>query len=219
MQKRYFIVFGPPGSGKGTQVKVLAERLGLPAISTGDLLRSEIEKGTPIGLSVKSLLAKGKLASDEAAGELLLKRLRRRDTAAGVIFDGYPRRLSQQEFLLGHLAAKRPEPLITPLLIDVSDEEVVRRISGRRACLCGAVYHITSKPPKEDGKCDRCGGKLFIRDDDKPSVVKARLKTYHKESAKILDYWHKQGNLIEINGEQTIEKVDAELMRKLKKHI
>ncbi|NTW22824.1 nucleoside monophosphate kinase [Candidatus Falkowbacteria bacterium] len=219
MQKKYFIVFGPPGSGKGTQVKLLAERLNLPAISTGDLLRTEIDRGTPIGLSVKALLAKGRLVSDEIVGELLLKRLRRKDTAAGVIFDGYPRRLSQQEFLLGHLSTKKPEPSIVPLLIDVSDEEVVRRISGRRACLCGAVYHVASKPPKEDGKCDRCAGKLFIRDDDKPSVVKSRLRTYHKESAKILSYWRKQGFLIEINGEQPIKKVDGELMRKLKKYI
>lgn len=219
MQKKYFIVFGPPGSGKGTQVKMLAERLNLPAISTGDLLRSEIDKESPIGLSVKALLAEGKLASDEIVGELLLKRLRKKDTAAGVIFDGYPRRLSQQEFLLGHLSKGKSEHAIVPLLIDVSDEEVVRRISGRRACLCGAVYHLVSKPPKEEGKCDRCGGKLFIRDDDKPSVVKNRLKTYHKESAKILSYWRERKQLVEINGEQSIKKVDAELMRKLKKHI
>jgi adenylate kinase len=219
MQKKYFIVFGPPGSGKGTQVKSLAERLGLPAISTGDLLRTEIKKGSEVGLAVKELIAKGGLVSDEIVGELLVKRLRKSDTSRGVIFDGYPRRLSQQEFLLGHLSKKKPQPLIVPLLIDVSDAEVIRRISGRRACLCGAVYHIASKPPKESGKCDRCGGKLFVRDDDKPSVVKDRLKTYHKESAKIMEYWHERGQLIEINGEQSIKKVDAELMRKLKKYI
>lgn len=219
MQQKYLIIFGPPGSGKGTQVKMLAERLALPAISTGDLLRTEIGKGTPIGLSVKQLLAKGKLASDEIVGQLLLARLRRKDTAAGAIFDGYPRRLSQQEFLLAHLSRKRSEISIVPVLIEVSDEEVVRRISGRRACLCGAVYHLANKPPKEAGKCDRCGGKLFVRDDDKSSVVKDRLKTYHKESAAILAYWRERSQLIEINGEQSIKKVDAELMRKLKKHI
>lgn len=219
MQKKYFIVFGAPGSGKGTQIKALAERLQLPAISTGDLLRLEIRKETPVGLAVRELIAKGGLVSDETVGDLLIKRLRQKDTSAGVIFDGYPRRLSQQVFLLGHLSKMKPEPLIVPLLINVSDDEVVSRISGRRACRCGAVYHLTSKPPQEVGKCDLCGKRLFIREDDKPSVVKARLKTYHQESAKILDYWREQGRLIEINGEQPIKKVDAELMRKLKKYL
>jgi len=219
MQKKYFIVFGPPGSGKGTQVKKLAERIKMPAISTGDLLRAEIKKETVVGLEVKKLLAKGKLASDEVVGELLLKRLRNKDTAAGVIFDGYPRRISQQEFLLKHLLKKKPAPLIIPVLIDVSDDEVIRRISGRRACTCGAVYHLTNKPPKEVGKCDFCGKKLFIRDDDKLSVVKDRLKIYHKESASILDYWRSRQALLMVNGEQPIKKVDSELVRVLKKYL
>lgn len=213
--KTYFIFYGAPGSGKGTQVKLLSERLALPAISTGDLLRSEIKRGTALGREVEGLLAEGRLVSDEIVAGLVTERLKQPDAAQGAIFDGYPRRLSQQEFLLA-LLLEDPAVKIVPVLIEVADQEVVKRISRRRACVCGATYHLDINPPKVDGLCDRCGQPVFARDDDRPEVVAARLELYHRESQPMIDYWRSAGSLVEVDGEQPIEEVDRELMAKLK---
>ncbi|NTU98917.1 nucleoside monophosphate kinase [Candidatus Falkowbacteria bacterium] len=214
--KTFIIFYGPPGSGKGTQVKLLAQRLQLPAISTGDLLRSEIKDQTELGKRVEAILASGGLVSDEIVQELIIKQLEGERTAKGAIFDGFPRRLSQQEFLLEQLGRVGGEAKIIPILIDVDDEEVVKRISGRRVCSCGAVFHIPNNPPKTDGICDVCGQDLVMRDDDKPEVIRQRLKAYHGEINPMLAYWQGTGQLVTVDGGQDIPLVDKELMEKLK---
>ena len=235
MKKQFLIFFGPPGSGKGTQAEMTAKRLKLPAISTGDLLRLELKKKSALGRQAKKYMDKGGLVPDELVERMILGRLKKPDAAAGAIFDGYPRTKRQQEFLLGLLkgdnavsgltALRAERPLtsarrislraemshIYAILIDVSDKAVKQRLGGRRACSCGAIYNLKTKPPKRAGVCDRCGKKLFIRDDDKPRVISDRLKVYHKQSQPLLDYWRKEGKLIKVNGEQAIEKVWREM--------
>ena len=214
--KNFIIFFGPPGSGKGTQAAKLAAKINLPLVSTGDLLRQEISKQSELGKIARKYMDAGKLVPDELLEELVSRRLKKSDAAAGVIFDGYPRNGEQQEFLLGKLkVALRNGAAILGILIDVSDEQVIERIGGRRACLCGAVYHVTFNPPKAEGICDRDGKKLFIRDDDKPEVVRDRLKTYHKQSRGMFDYWEKGGKLLKIDGGQPIDKVWEEIEGKL----
>jgi len=220
MQKTFIIFFGPPGSGKGTQAAKLAAKIKLPLVSTGDLLRQEISKESELGKIARKYMDAGKLVPDELLEELVSRRLKKPDAAAGVIFDGYPRNGEQQEFLLGKLkVAIRNGAKILGILVDVSDEQVIERIGGRRACLCGAVYHVTFNPPKAEGICDRDGKKLFIRDDDKPDVVRDRLKTYHKQSRGMFDYWEKSGKLLKIDGGQPIDKVWEEIEGKLESRI
>lgn len=217
MTKSFLIFFGPPGSGKGTQAQLAAKKLKLPVISTGDLLRQELKKKSQLGKIAKRYMDKGKLVRDEILEEMVARRLKKSDAAAGAIFDGYPRNANQQDFLLSKLrnVEKRGGKLLA-LLVDVSDREVASRLGGRRACVCGAVYHLKFNPPKRVGVCDRDGKKLFIRDDDKPRVIADRLKVYHRQSRSVLDYWQKSGKFIRIDGEQSIEKVWQDIEKSLK---
>lgn len=216
MNKLYILFFGAPGSGKGTQAQVLGELLNFPVISTGDLLRQEIKAGSKLGKKIEKNQAEGGLASDHDVQALLNKRLTKKDISHGALFDGYPRRMSQQKFLIHKLnVLSRYHEKTWSVLIDVSDKEVIKRLSGRRACVCGQTYHVKFKPPKRNNKCDDCGKKLFIRSDDKPEIIKNRLKLYHEQNQPLLKYWADKGRLIVVNGEQSIDLVERELLREV----
>lgn len=218
--KKVIIFFGPPGSGKGTQADVLGEKLNLPVISPGELLRHERDTGTELGKKVSDKLAKGELVSDELVENILDNRLAKDDAGAGFVLDGFPRDLQQ----LGYLEKKFKEILtendeITAIYIDVSDEEVKRRIGGRRVCDCGAAYHLVYKAPRKEGICDLCGAEIYIRKDDKPEIMAGRLERFHQRIGQILENFNheakegafKNSKLIRINGEQEIEKINKEI--------
>ncbi|MEI8360900.1 MAG: nucleoside monophosphate kinase [bacterium] len=216
MKKLYFLFFGAPGSGKGTQAQVLGDLLNFPVISTGDLLRQEIKAGTRFGKRIEKHLTDGALASDADVQNLLNKRLVKKDIKNGALFDGYPRRISQQKYLIHKLnVLSKYHEKTWAVLIDVSDNEVLKRLSGRRACVCGQIYHIKFKPSKKSGKCDECGKKLFVRSDDNPEVIKNRLKLYHEQNRPLLKYWADKGRLIVVNGEQSIDMVEKDLLKQL----
>ena len=217
MAKTFVIIFGAPGSGKGTQAIRLAEKIKLPLVSTGDLLRAELEKNSPLGRIAKKYMDKGKLVPDELLAEFVEHRLKKSDAKNGAIFDGFPRNGEQQEFMLRRIRpALRAGGRDLAVLIDASDRSIKARLGSRRACVCGAVYNLKTKPPKRAGICDLCGKKLYIRDDDKPKVTADRLKLYHKQSEPLLDYWLEEGKLIEVNGDATIDQVWVEMEGKLK---
>jgi adenylate kinase len=215
-QKKYFIFFGPPGSGKGTQADMLAKKLNLPVVSPGELLRHEEDSNTAIGRKIKPIIDSGKLVPDEIIEKIILKCFKRFDARAGIVFDGYPRKRAQLDFLMKKLekiAGK--QDYVRAILINVSDKEVKRRLGGRRVCDCGAAYHLRYNPPQRQGICDLCGKKLYIRHDDKPKLIADRLKLYHKKIKPLLDYFEKNDKLIEINGEQSIDKVRKDILKKL----
>jgi adenylate kinase len=217
MAKTFLILFGAPGSGKGTQAIRLADKMKLPMVSTGDLLRAELEKNSPLGRIAKKYMDKGKLVPDELLAEFVEHRLKKADARAGAIFDGFPRNEEQQEFILRRIKpALRAGGRAFAVLIDSSDKAIKARLGGRRACACGAVYNLKTKPPKRAGVCDLCGKKIYTRDDDKPKVIADRLKLYHKQSEPLLDYWRSEGKLIEVNGDAAIDEVWKELEGKIK---
>lgn len=212
-QKTFLIFFGPPGSGKGTQADMLAKKLNLPVVSPGELLRHEEDSNTAIGRKIKPIIDSGKLVPDEIIEKIILKCFKRFDARAGIVFDGYPRKGAQLDFLMKKLekiAGKRD--YVRAILIDASDKEVKRRLGGRRVCDCGAAYHLKYNPPKKSGLCDLCGKKLSVRHDDKPALIAERLKLYHKEIKPLLDYFEKSDKLIKINGEQSIDKVRKDII-------
>lgn len=194
----------------------MARRTGWKKISTGDLLRAEIAAGTKLGKLVNQYLEKGKLAPDKLLINLVANSLK--EKSRGFIFDGYPRNLKQLKDLLSIFNKRiRPSDRIYALEVAVSDKEVKQRLSLRRMCACGAVYHLTYNPPINDGICDVCGQKIFVRNDDQPKVISHRLKIYHKQGKSLLNYWQKQGKLIKINGEQPIKNIHEEIVEKLER--
>ncbi|KKQ60375.1 MAG: Adenylate kinase [Parcubacteria group bacterium GW2011_GWE2_38_18] len=211
MNKNYYIFFGPPGSGKGTQAKKIAEKLSMPIISTGEILRQEVELKSEIGKKAQKLMSQGKYVPDEVVGDLIVKRLRKKDAVNGAIFDGYPRTEFQQNFLTNKLKKFNT----TGIFVAVKDAEVRRRLGGRRACVCGQTFHTKFKPAKKNGTCDACGGKLFIRSDDKPESIKTRLEVYHSLTEPLLKYWENNGRLIKVDGEQKIDNVYKEIVKKI----
>lgn len=210
-----FIFFGPPGSGKGTQSDVLGEKLGLPVISTGELLRYEEKIKSPLGVKARRYIKKGELVPDALIHKMMAKRLTKRDTAKGFILDGYPRDKGQLDDLLKLVQDKYD---IWAIEIKVRDKEVINRMSGRRICLkCGASFHLLYKPSKKSGICDVCGSKLSIREDDKPAVVKERLAHYKDSAEAILDFAKKGKKLISIDGEQSIPNVRKDIFKAIDK--
>jgi adenylate kinase len=210
--RQAFILFGSPGSGKGTQSKYLVERLGIPQISTGDMLREHIQIGDPIGLRVRDLMRAGSLVSDELVNTLVEERLKEHDTDKGFILDGYPRTLQQAESMTALLDNLGITPLVIHLVVDYT--VIIARISGRRQCpVCGTLYNATSMPPKVDGVCDLDGTPLVIREDDRESVVRERLDAYEKNTRPLLDYFRQSGRrMVEIDAsdlmpEEVFEKV------------
>ncbi|MFH1192439.1 MAG: adenylate kinase [bacterium] len=203
------LFIGPQGSGKGTQVEMLSKKLNIPYISTGNIFRENIVNETELGKMAKKFINEGELVPDEVTNNIVEDRLSKDDVKNGFIFDGYPRNLLQADFL------DNVAKLDKVFEIYISDKESIRRLADRRSCKCGAVYHLKYNPPVKPGLCDKCGEKLFIREDDKEEKIKERLKIYHKETEKILNYYDKKGILITIDGEQPIAKVHADVMEKL----
>lgn len=216
MRKNIVIFFGPPGSGKGTQAELLSKKTGWKKISTGDLLRAEVTAGTKLGKLAKKYQATGKLVPDKLLVDLVDKELRKK--VFGFIFDGYPRNSKQLKDLLKMFKkrVKASDPIYA-LEVAVSDQEVKERLGKRRMCACGKVYHLFYNAPINAGVCDICGGKLFVRNDDKPKVIIQRLKIYHHDGRPALDYWRASGKLIKINGEQPIKKIHEDIVEKLKR--
>ena len=201
------VMLGAPGAGKGTQAKMIAEKYTIPHISTGDIFRANIKEGTPLGLEAKSYMDQGKLVPDELTVKILLDRVAKDDCKNGYVLDGFPRTIPQANVLKEALA-KQNDKIDYAINVDVPDENIVRRMSGRRACVtCGATYHIEHVPPKTEGICDKCGSALILRDDDKPDTVLNRLKVYHDQTQPLIDFYNNEGILKEVDG--TIDVKDV----------
>ena len=211
------ILLGPPGAGKGTQAQGLARHLGVPHVATGDLFRLHLEKGTELGKKAKSYMEQGLLVPDEVTIAMLLERLQQADCRQGYVLDGFPRNIAQAEALDG---ASHNGGVDVALLISVSDKELTKRLGGRLVCRsCQAPYHATNLPPKVAGRCDRCGGKLYQRPDDAPEAIRKRIQVYFSETAPLMGYYRKQGKLVEVDGERSIEEVGQSLTDAVKSRV
>lgn len=196
------IIFGPPSAGKGTQAQRLSKEYGLPQVSTGDLLREAVAKQTPLGVRIKSYLDTGKLGPDDLIVQLIKERVSKPDCANGYLLDGFPRTMGQAEEL------DKMTDIDLVLNIVVDHESLVERAVGRRICRkCNAVYNVKSNPPREPGVCDKCGGELIQRDDDKEETVRNRLKVYQEQTAPLIEHFQKKGNLVDIDGSKGIDGV------------
>ena len=201
------IMLGAPGAGKGTQAKQMAVKYSIPHISTGDIFRANIKNGTELGKKAKEYMDQGLLVPDELTCDLVMDRIQQDDCKNGFVLDGFPRTIPQAEALDAALT-KIGEKIDYAIDVDVPDENIVNRMSGRRACLdCGATYHIVSLPPKTEGKCDHCGSDLVLREDDKPETVQKRLTVYHDQTQPLIDYYKNQGILKSVDGTQPMEAV------------
>lgn len=206
------IMLGAPGAGKGTQAKRIAGKYQIPHISTGDIFRANIKAGTELGMKAKSFMDQGMLVPDEVTIGMLLDRISQEDCAGGYVLDGFPRTIPQAESLTKALA-ERGEAIDYAINVDVPDENIINRMSGRRACLgCGATYHIVYNPVKVEGICDACGEKLVLRDDDKPETVKKRLSVYHEQTQPLIEYYKSADALAEVDGTQDMEKVFQDIV-------
>jgi adenylate kinase len=201
------IMLGAPGAGKGTQAKMLAEKYGIPHVSTGDIFRANIKNQTELGMEAKKYMDQGLLVPDELTVKILLDRVAKDDCKNGYVLDGFPRTIPQAE-VLDKAVSELNESIDFAINVDVKDENIIRRMSGRRACLkCGATYHIEHIPPKQEGICDTCGSELVLRDDDKPETVQKRLAVYHEQTQPLIDYYNKKGILREVDGSQDMKDV------------
>lgn len=201
------IMLGAPGAGKGTQAKMIADKYGVPHVSTGDIFRANIKEGTELGKEAKSYMDQGLLVPDELTVKILLDRVAKEDCMNGYVLDGFPRTIPQAEVLEKALA-ELGDNIDYAIDVDVPDENIVNRMSGRRACTeCGATYHIVHIRPKTEGVCDKCGKELVLRDDDKPETVGRRLSVYHEQTQPLIDYYQKQGILKSVDGTQPMESV------------
>ncbi len=201
------VLLGAPGAGKGTQAKKLIEKYGIPQISTGDLLRAAVAAGTPLGKEAKSYMDKGELVPDRVVLGMVEERLKQDDCKKGYILDGFPRNTAQAEALdkmLGSLGMS----LSAALSVDVPFDDLMKRLTGRRTCkACGQMYNVYFNPSKKEGTCDKCGGALFQRDDDKEETIKKRLEVYNAQTAPLIDYYRKKGILGSVNGTGSIDEI------------
>jgi adenylate kinase len=210
------ILLGAPGAGKGTHAKRLSSLLGIPHISTGDIFREEMEKNSELGQEVRRYVERGELVPDEVVNLVVKKRLSQDDCKKGFILDGYPRTLQQAE-ALEEILKELSLPLKKVINLVVSEEEIIRRLSGRRICRnCGAIFHIVNMPPKKEGICDYCGGELYQRDDDKPEAIRHRLAVYHKQTEPLIRFYEEKGLLVNVNCEVPLEQSVEEIVRILK---
>jgi adenylate kinase len=214
--QRIVIMFGPPGAGKGTQAKLLSDRLKIPQIATGDILRDAVKSGTQLGKEAQPYMAGGGLVPDHIVIGIIGERLKEKDCADGFILDGFPRTVAQAE-ALEELLAKRGTPITQVINLKVSDKEIIKRSMSRRVCKsCNAVYNLEVNSPKVDGICDACGGELIQREDDKEGVVRNRLKVYSKQTKPLLKFYAKRKLLKDVDGNRSIEDVQTAVLSALK---
>ena len=208
--QRVIILLGPPGSGKGTQAKQIAQEFKIPHISTGDLFRENMSKNTKLGQLAQTYINKGNLVPDEVVLDMLIDRVSNEDCRAGYLLDGFPRTIPQAEALNQHL---KDTAHIQAINLHVSDEVVIKRISGRLTCTkCGFVFNTFFSPPEDESKCTKCEGELVHRDDDRPEVVKERLRVYNRQTAPLVEYYNEKGVLTTIDGEQEPEKIFKQIV-------
>lgn len=209
------IMLGAPGAGKGTQAIQIAEKYKIPHVSTGDLFRSNISQKTELGMEAKSYMDEGKLVPDELTVRMLLDRVAQDDCKNGYVLDGFPRTIAQAE-VLNKEVTKLGDKIDYAIDIEVPDENIVKRMSGRRACLkCGNTYHIEHVPPKKEGICDNCGSELVLRADDAPETVLKRLNVYHEQTQPLIDFYNNMDILVTIDGTQDMNKVFADVTKVL----
>lgn len=206
------VLLGAPGSGKGTQAKLLVQRKGIPQVSTGDLLRAEVAQGSPLGQKAKAAMDAGELVSDEVVLGMIRRRLNEPDARSGFILDGFPRNLAQGE-ALDELLQEIGQPIDHAVHIKVSRGALMQRLTGRRTCeSCGQMYNVYSSPPKREGICDRCGGRLLQRDDDNEETIARRLDVYQQQTEPLIGYYERQGKLVTVLGEGEVDDVFSRLM-------
>jgi adenylate kinase len=211
------VLLGGPGSGKGTQAKKLTEKLAVPQISTGDIFRAALKEGTPMGLKAKTYMDKGELVPDDVVIGVVEERLAKPDLDKGFMLDGFPRTLAQAE-ALDKIMTSLNKAIDHAILVDVPDEELVGRLSGRRTCknsACGKMYHVMFNPPKVDGKCDACGSDLYQRDDDNETTIRERLAVYNSATAPLIDYYDGKGLLRKVKGVGPIDEIFASIEKVL----
>lgn len=205
------ILLGAPGAGKGTQADIISAKLGIPTISTGNILREAVKNQTPVGLQAKSYMDRGALVPDDVIVGIVKERVAREDCSNGFILDGMPRTIPQAQALVD--AGIEFDSVIS---IEIADEVIEARMTGRRTCAaCGASFHVAANPPRVEGVCDNCGGELSIRKDDAPETVKARLKTFHEETEPLKGFYEKLGKLKTVKGDQPIEQATADILAAL----
>lgn len=203
-------LFGPPGAGKGTQAKYIVEEFAIPQISTGDLLRAQVRDGTELGKMAKGFMDKGELVPQDVVISMMKERVEEDDCVNGFILDGFPRSLPQAE------ALREFVQLDGVVNIVVDESALVRRITGRRMCKCGATYHIDFNPPPNEGECGECGSELYQRDDDKEETVKSRIAVYREQTEPLSDFYRKEGILKDIDGNRPIDEIKADIIGYLK---
>lgn len=207
------IMLGAPGAGKGTQAKKISAKYKIPHISTGDIFRANIKGGTELGMKAKAFMDQGQLVPDEITIEMLLDRIKETDCENGYVLDGFPRTIPQAESLTKALT-DLGDKIDRAINVDVPDENIISRMSGRRACLgCGQTYHVVYNAPKQEGICDACGQELVLREDDKPETVSRRLEVYHEQTQPLIDYYRAAGVLAEVDGTQDLEKVFQDIVK------
>lgn len=200
-------MLGAPGAGKGTQAQMLAKKYDIPHVSTGDIFRMNIKNGTELGMEAKKYMDQGLLVPDELTVRILLDRVAREDCRKGYVLDGFSRNIPQAD-VLDEALSKLGDKIDYAINVDVPDENIIRRMGGRRACLsCGATYHIEHVPPKKEGICDKCGQELVLRDDDKPETVKNRLQVYKEQTQPLIDFYTKKGVLHNVDGTKDMNEV------------
>ena len=205
------ILLGAPGAGKGTQAEILSRTLNIPTISTGNILRAAMREGTPVGLKAKTYVDAGKLVPDEVIISIVKDRLSKDDCRQGYILDGFPRTIPQAEAM-----EKLGIEVDCALSIEIEDDVIIKRMSGRRTCKnCSQTFHIVSNPPKKDGICDFCGGELSVRKDDAPETVKARLEIYHRETEPLKAFYEKRNKLVAVDNQPSVEATTAEIRKVL----
>ena len=210
-KRKYIVILGPPASGKGTQAARLREMLNLPHVASGDLFRENLKNDTELGRKARVYMDRGELVPDDVTIAMVMDRLNRPDCASGAILDGFPRTIAQAE-ALDRALAEQGHKISIVLYVAAPDEVLVERVSGRRLCRpCGESYHVRFNPPTQPGVCDNDGGELYQRDDDKPETVRKRLQVYWEQTSPLIDYYREQRALVEVNGDQSIDDVTADL--------